>query len=91
MSNKQRPAQNGTQEKPALTRNPQSGNPDIIQLPMRGRSEVNRQLCHTAHKRLDALVEEAEKGGLYGLVSIEVGFEHGRITTVRRRIDGTDK
>ncbi|MFA6793768.1 MAG: hypothetical protein WCS29_07865 [Candidatus Neomarinimicrobiota bacterium] len=91
MSNKQRPPQNGTQQKPALTRNPQSGNPDVIQLPMRGRSEVNRQLCHTAHRRLQTLLEEAENVNLYGLVSIEVGFENGRITTVRRRIDGTDK
>jgi len=90
MSNKRTPA-NRPAEKPALTRNPQSGNPDIIQLPMRGRSEVNRQLCRTAHTRLEALVAEAEKHNLYGLVSIEVGFENGRITTVRRRIDGTDK
>lgn len=79
------------QQKPALTRNPESGNPDIIQLPTHGRSEVNRQLCHTAHRRLQGLVEEAEENNLYGLVSIEVGFENGRITTVRRRIDGTDK
>jgi hypothetical protein len=78
-------------EKSGLTRIPESGNPDIIQLPTHGRSEVNRQLCRTAHRRLQTLVEEAENANLYGLVSIEVGFENGRITTVRRRIDGTDK
>ena len=91
MKTTQRPQQQQSQQKPALTRNPESGNPDIIQLPKHGRSEVNRQLCHTAHRRLQALIEEAEKANLYGLVSIEVGFENGRITTVRRRIDGTDK
>jgi len=40
---------------------------------------------------MNELVEQAEAEGFYGVVSIEATFEAGRINTIRRRIDGTDK
>lgn len=55
------------------------------------RSNHNVAMLRRAYERLGELIGQAEDGNLYGTVGIEVQFEAGRITTVRRRIDGTDK
>ena len=44
-----------------------------------------------SHQRLNALTDRAEADSFYGVVGVEVTFEAGRITTVRHRIEGTDK
>lgn len=44
-----------------------------------------------AHNRLDELFEQAEGDKIYGTVGIEVSFERGTATTVRRILNGTDK
>lgn len=55
------------------------------------RAEHNGGLRARAHARLDQLVEDAERGDFYGTVAVEVQMEAGRITYVRRKIDGTDR
>ena len=48
-------------------------------------------LKNMAHNRLDELFEQAESDKIYGTVGVEVNFEQGRATTVRRVLNGTDK
>jgi len=56
-----------------------------------GRSEHNRVLRQRAYQRLNELTEHAESTNFYGRIAIEIAYEHGRITCVRRKFDGTDK
>ena len=44
-----------------------------------------------AHRRLDTLLDEAERCELYGSVTVHVQLERGRITTLRRRMLATEK
>lgn len=56
-----------------------------------GRSAHNAAMARKSHHRLKDLTEQAERDNFYGSVAVEVYFENGRITAVRRRSDGTDK
>lgn len=51
----------------------------------------SQALREIAHNRLDQLFEQAVSARLYGVVSVELMFENGRPTTVRRGLNGTDK
>lgn len=51
----------------------------------------NKRLRQTAHERLDALIDDAEREQLYGQVNLEITFQSGEIKLVRRHKDGTDK
>lgn len=54
--------------------------------------EHNTPMRERAHRRLDELIDYARGSDrFYGSVSVEVQFEAGKITTVRRGIHGTDK
>jgi len=77
--------------KSQLTRSSETAKPAPAREVKAGRSEHNRSLLARAHQRMNELVEQAEAEGFYGVVSIEATFEAGRINTIRRRIDGTDK
>lgn len=54
-------------------------------------SEHNNPLIQTAHRRLDELALDAQRNRFYGTMSIELIFEAGKVTTIRRCMAGTDK
>ena len=59
--------------------------------PKPGRSEQNKAVRIKAHERLDQMCEMAEANQTYGTVGVQVTFERGEATLVRRTIDGTDR
>jgi len=56
-----------------------------------GRSEHNRSLRQRGRRRLDDLIDAAERDNLYGTVGVELTFERGRITLVRFTVNHTDR
>jgi hypothetical protein len=54
-------------------------------------SNGNSALRQAAHVRLDQLFEWAEREKMYGVLGLEVSFEHGQGTVLRRVLNGTDK
>jgi hypothetical protein len=56
-----------------------------------GNRNSQERLRKIAHERLDRLLDEAETSNLHGRVGIETTVENGRFTTVRRKLEATDK
>jgi len=61
-----------------------------VRLPA-GRSEHNRSLRQRGQRRLNDLIDAAERDNLYGTVGIELTFERGRIVLVRFTANHTDR
>jgi hypothetical protein len=51
----------------------------------------DQQLRRRAHTRLDELLDQARREGLWGTVAVEVELQGGEPQVVRRRVTGSDK
>lgn len=52
--------------------------------------QSNDVLRERAHRRLDEIVDDAERRREFGEFGIEIQFENGRIKLIRRTFRGTD-
>ena len=52
---------------------------------------MNAKRRETAHRTLEELICVAEKTNAHGYFGVEVFVECGRITTVRRKYEATEK
>ena len=55
------------------------------------RTMNNAELCRRAHERLDQIFQEMENREEYGILGVEVVFERGQATQLRRTLHGTDR
>jgi hypothetical protein len=59
--------------------------------PGKGISESSTSIRHHAHRRLEEILDDAENRQLHGTVGLEVTFDNGQPTLIRRTLNGTDK
>lgn len=51
----------------------------------------NAEFLNLAHQRLDQIFQEMEGRQDHGTIGVELAFERGQVTMIRRTLNGTDR